>query len=60
MISAACHKKPLLLSVSGVGLLYRAMKRQPRQFCETFAEVTKYVITFRETMWKPGDIEIEF
>ena len=25
-VSAACHKKPLLLNVSGVGLLYRAIE----------------------------------
>ena len=58
VISAACHKKPLQPSVSGVGLLYRQY-RQPRLFCETSAEVTNYVVTFCETMWKPGATEIE-
>ena len=53
VISAACHKKPLLLSVSGVRLLYG-------RFCETSAEVTNYLIAFCETMRKPGATEIEF
>ena len=57
MISAACHKRPLLPSMSGVRLL--GLYRQPKQFCETSAEVTNYVglITFCETMWKPGVTE---
>ena len=52
MVSAACHKKPLLLSVSNV--------RLPRQFCETSAEVTNYVVASCETMGKPAATEIEF
>ena len=67
MVSAACHKKPLLPSVSGVRLLYKqprqfyiGLYKQPRQFCETSAEVTNYVIAFCETMRKPGATEIEF
>ena len=43
-----------------VGELFLGLYRQPRQFCETFAEVTNYVIAFCETMWKSGAIEIEF
>ena len=39
---------------------YIGLYRQYRQFCETSAEVTNYVIAFRETMWKPGATEIEF
>ena len=31
---------------------YIGLYRQPRQFCETSAVVTNYVITFCETMWK--------
>ena len=58
VISAACHKNPLLLPVSGVGLYYIGLGRQPRQFCETSAEVTKYVIAFCEAMRKPGATEI--
>ena len=60
MISEACHKNPLPPSVSGVGLLYKVLYRHPRQFCETSAEVTNYVIAFCETMWKPGATDIKF
>ena len=60
MISAACHKKSLLPSVSGVRLLYIGPCRQPNQFCETSAEVTNYISAFCETMRKPGATEIEF
>ena len=59
MISAACHKKPLLLCVSGVKLLYRG-KQKNRQFCETSAEVTNYVTAFCAIMQKPGTTEMEF
>ena len=55
----ACHKKPLLPSVSGVDY-YLGLYRQPRQFCEISAEVTSYVTAFCETMWKSGATEIEF
>ena len=46
-----------LLAVSDY---YIVLYRQPRQFCETFAEVTNYVIAFCETMWKSGAKEIVF
>ena len=37
---------------------YIGLYRQPRQFCETSAEVTNYVINLCETMRKPGATEI--
>ena len=39
---------------------YIGLYRQPRQVCETSAEVANYVIDFCETMWKTGATEIEF
>ena len=39
---------------------YIGLYRQPRQFCETSAEVTNYVIAFCETMWKSDATEIVF
>ena len=46
MISVASHNKLLVPSVSDVSLLHMAMLVQPRQFCETSAEVSNYVIVF--------------
>ena len=60
MISAACHKNPLVPSVSGVRLLYIGLYRQLRQFCDTCTEVTNYVIALCETVQKPRTTEIEF
>ena len=59
MISAACHKKPLLLHAV-LSDYYIGLFRQPRQFCKTSAEVTNYRIAFCETMLKPGATEIVF
>ena len=39
---------------------YIGLYKQPRQFCETSAEVTNYVIAFCRTMWKVRATEIEF
>ena len=57
VISTACHKKPLLLSVSDVDY-YIGLYKQPRWFCETSAEVTNYAIAFCEIMGKPVATEI--
>ena len=43
MISAACHKKPFLLYLV-VSDYHIGLYRQPRQFCETSAEVKNYII----------------
>ena len=49
VISAASHKNSFVPYVSGVGLLYR----QPRQFCETYAEVTRHAL-FHVGFMSPG------
>ena len=57
MISAARHKRPLLLSMS-MSDYYIGLYRQPRLFCETSVEVTNYLIAFCENLWKAGATEI--
>ena len=39
---------------------YIGLYKQPRQFCETSADVTNYVNGLCETMCKSGATEIEF
>ena len=55
----ACHKKPLLLSVSGVGLLYLAIWTT-KTVLQNVCRSQNYLIAFCETMWKPGAMEIKF